>query len=100
MTEKTKQQLERINSEIGIVLYDEDLTTITNPIEKEHKVLKRIIQDCISTCECEGENSRNKHSISTRTYGQQLAYFVDKLHHMLVVGRIAVSGSGYSFWIK
>ena len=48
------EKMRFINSKMKIVMFDEDLELITNPEEKKLKELKRLVQDCISTVECEG----------------------------------------------
>jgi len=70
----TKQQLDRINTASASKGYIKRRGLLS---------LQQQMQDCISTCECEGENSSNTEIGCSWTYGDQLAYIVDKLYFKL-----------------
>lgn len=72
--EYLKQTLEEkitwINKTMEIVKWDEDLTLIENARDREILEYKRMVQDCISTVECEGNTGNNVN---------ELKYYVDRL---------------------
>ena len=53
-------------------MFDEDLDLITDSKEKELKELKRIVQDCCSSVECEGSS-----------YIPELEKYTDKLYKLI-----------------
>jgi len=72
--EYLKQTLEEkitwINNNMEIVKWDEDLTLIENAQDRKILEYKRIVQDCISTVECEGNTNHNVN---------ELKYYADRL---------------------
>ena len=72
--EYLKQTLEEkitwINNNMEIVKWDEDLTLIENTQDRKILEYKRIVQDCISTVQCEGDTNNNVN---------ELKYYVDRL---------------------
>ncbi len=73
-TEYLKETLEEkitwINKNMQTVKWNEDLTLIENAQERKILEYKRIVQDCISTVECEGNTDNNVN---------ELKYYVDRL---------------------
>ena len=67
-----KYKIAEINSKIPTVMFDEDLDLITDRKEKELKELKRIVQDCCSSVECEGSS-----------YIPELEKYTDKLYKLI-----------------
>ena len=51
-----KQKLQIINETIPTVIVTEDLELISDDSLRNIKELKRIVQDCVSTVECEGSS--------------------------------------------
>jgi hypothetical protein len=49
-----EQKLQLINTTIPTVMCNEDLDLISNDSLRNIKELKRIVQDCVSTVDCEG----------------------------------------------
>lgn len=67
-----KDKITEINSKIPTVMWDENLDLISNNKERELKELKRIVQDCCSTVECEGNS-----------YIPELEKYTDKLYRLI-----------------
>ena len=63
-----------INHNVRLVNWDEDLTLIENPKEREILEYKRILQDCVATIECEGRVEK---------YVNQLSHYTEKLYKKL-----------------
>ena len=64
------EKIEWINNNMLPVKWDDDLTLIESPQDRKILEYKRIVQDCISTVECEGK---------TKTNMDELAYYVNRL---------------------
>ena len=72
MENNLRDNLNYINSIMRMVKYDEDLTLIENKQERLILELKRNVQDCTSTLECEGSGINNQ-------YLNELEYYIRRL---------------------
>ena len=69
-----QEKINYIESLVDIVRHDQDLTIIENPREKKILELKRIVQDCQSTIECNGNTEFDRN---------ELEFYVNLLHSEL-----------------
>ena len=67
-----EQKLQIINATIPTVMVNEDLELISDDSLRNIKELKRIVQDCVSTVECEGS-----------TYIPELEHYATELHNAI-----------------